>query len=739
MKNLVIVESPTKAKTISKFLGKEFTIKSSYGHVRDLPKSKMGIDFDNDFEPQYVIPLKAKAHATELKKAAAKADHIYFATDSDREGEAISWHLQQLFELPDNKVERIVFHEITKKAILEALTHPAKLNLDLVNAQQARRILDRLVGYELSPLLWKKVARGLSAGRVQSVAVRLICEREDEIKAFKAEEYWTVDGTASKNDKTFPVLLSHSKGDRLKKFDVQEKEAQKAVAEMKGKKLIVSSIVSKTVQKQPLPPFTTSALQIEANHALGFSAKQTMMLAQQLYEGIELGEAGQTGLITYMRTDSLNLADDFVKAVQDFIPGHIGKEYLVEGGRQFKNKSKNAQEAHEAIRPTDITLTPDSVKNYLDSRQLRLYQLIWSRALASQMPASITEATTVEFNADGTEYTLRASGSVVMFDGWQKVYRVKKADEVDLPKLAKGDTAKLESIDAFQHFTQPPARYSEAGLVKALEERGIGRPSTYAPTIATIIDRKYVEKPEDKRLHPTQIGTLVNDLLVKHFPKIVDYDFTAEMELDLDKVAEGEKKWQPVIKSFYVPFKKEIEIKNKELDKKEITEEKTDEICDKCGKPMVIKIGRFGKFLACTGYPDCKNTKQLNKDNSVQEPETTDEICDKCGKPMVVKHGRFGTFLGCSGYPDCKNIKSKEILTGVKCPKCGEGDIIQKRSKRGKIFFSCNRYPKCEFALWQKPTGEKCPDCQSLLTYAAKDMIVCSNKCGFKKEAVKTE
>ena len=728
MKNLVIVESPTKAKTIGKFLGKDYTIKSSYGHVRDLPKSKMGIDFEHNFEPQYVVPLKAKPHVTELKKLAAKADAIYFATDSDREGEAISWHLQQLFKLPDKGVKRIVFHEITKKAILDALTHPTNLNIDLVNAQQARRVLDRLVGYELSPLLWKKVARGLSAGRVQSVAVRLIVEREEEIKAFKAQEYWTVEGTAEKDTIEFPVELSAIDGKKLKKFDLEPEQAKNAAQKLGGKKLTVTEVTNKKVNKQAPPPFTTSSLQIEANRRLGYSAKQTMMLAQQLYEGVALGEKEETGLITYMRTDALNLADEFIASVQEYVKTSLGSRYEVPGGRRFKSTSKNAQEAHEAIRPTDITATPDSVKPYLDARQFKLYELIWKRGLASQLPVSEIEATTAEFSADGTPYTLKATGSVVTFDGWRKVYNGTSVDEKQLPKLVKGDLCDLKKIDGLQHFTQPPARYSEAGLVKALEERGIGRPSTYAPTIATVIDRGYVEKKEDKRLYPTQMGELVNDLLVKHFPDIVNYDFTAALEQDLDLIAAGEKKWQPVIRSFYEPFKKGVDQKNEELNKKDITETATEEICERCGKPMVIKIGRFGRFLACTGYPDCKNTKQLNSNNEIEAPETVDEKCEKCGKPMVVKRGRYGKFIACSGYPDCKNIKKQVISTGVTCPQCNIGDIVQKKSKRGRIFYSCNRYPDCQFALWQKPTGEKCPTCGSLLVYGPNDTKRCSNK-----------
>ena len=738
MKNLVIVESPTKAKTISKFLGKNYTIKSSFGHVRDLPKSKMGIDFDT-FEPTYVIPLKAKQLVTDLKKLAAKADSIYFATDADREGEAISWHLQQLFKVPDNKVQRIVFHEITKKAILEALEHPVRLNSNLVNAQQARRVLDRLVGYELSPLLWSKVARGLSAGRVQSVAVRLCVDRENEINAFNIEEYWTIEGMATKDGTEFKVTVHAVDGTTLKKFDLKGDEAKKAAELLKDKKITVLDVTSKTAKKAAPAPFTTSSLQIEGNHSCGFSAKQTMMLAQQLYEGVSLGEQGSTGLITYMRTDSLNLSEDFIKSAGDYLKATFGDKYVVDGGRRFKSKSKNAQEAHEAIRPTDPTNDPTSVKQYLDPRQYKLYSLIWSRAMASQMPAAETESTAVDFEAPGTPYTLRATGSVVTFDGWQKVYKAKDALGDLLPKMAKGDNATLTPTETLQRFTQPPARYSEAGLVKAMEERGIGRPSTYAPTIATIIERKYVDKKEDRRLWPTTIGTVVNSLLMEHFPQIVDYEFTAEMEKDLDNIANGEKEWKPIIKNFYGPFKKEVDLKEKELDKKKITEEKTDEVCEKCGKPMVIKIGRFGKFLACTGYPDCKNTKQIAADNTIEEPTVIDEKCDKCGKPMVEKRGRYGKFIACSGYPECKNIKSQATGTGVQCPKCNQGEIVSKKSRKGKIFYSCNRYPDCDFALWQKPTGEKCPTCGSLLTIDFKENIKCSNKeCGYKGKAPAT-
>jgi len=748
--NLVIVESPTKAKTISKFLGRDFRVESSMGHIRDLPKSKMGVDVDNGFTPTYVIPKDKSMVVTALKRLAAKAGTVYLATDEDREGEAISWHLTEALALPENKRKRITFHEITKTAIERALLSPRDLDLRLVDAQQARRVLDRLVGYELSPLLWKKVARGLSAGRVQSVAVRLIVEREREIQAFKPQEYWTIETRlAPKGDKekAFSAHLQSIGGKAVEKFDLtNEQQVKGIIAKLEGKNWIVSSVTSKKTSRKPQPPFTTSTLQQEANRKLGFSAKQTMMFAQQLYEGVELGNEGSVGLITYMRTDSVNLADKFLQDAKRYLTG-MGNGFVKQAPRTYATKSKLAQEAHEAIRPTEAARAPDTVRSYLSPEQWRLYDLIWRRALASQMPDAELNQTILDTRAG--DYTFRASGSVITFEGYLRLYPDAVKENL-LPKLNQGDAVMpVEDPKGVQHFTEPKPRYSEASLIKTLEELGIGRPSTYAPTISTIQERNYVVK-EDKRLKPTDIGILVNDLLVEHFPTIVDYQFTAKMEDELDDVARGERAWTPVLQKFYAPFKERLKEKEQTLSKKELTTETTDEVCDKCGKPMVIRLGRFGKFLACTGYPECKNTKPLPGNNGVgagftsaQQTDITslqekykDEKCATCGSPMVVKVGRYGPFLSCSRYPECKTIKNIEQSTGVKCPQCSRGDIIVKRSKFGKPFYTCNQYPDCKYALWSKPTGEQCPQCKSLLLFGAKGTVRCSNKeCKYKKES----
>jgi DNA topoisomerase I len=726
MSKLIIVESPTKAKTIKGFLGKDYIVDSSYGHVRDLPKSKLGVDTENNFEPTYEVPLKAKKQVAKLKKLAKDAEMVYFASDEDREGEAISWHLEKLLNVDKKKQKRIVFHEITKTAIMAALENPRDLDINLFHAQEARRILDRLVGYKLSPLLWKKVTRGLSAGRVQSVAVRLIVEREEERRKFKAEEYWTVAGEASKDKSPkFDISLHKEKDKVLKKFDIDEKKAKQAEKDIKANKLQVTDVKATEHKKAPLAPFTTSTLQQDAHRRFGYSAKQIMMLAQQLYEGIKLGSKGSHGLITYMRTDSFNLSDSFKSATEEYINDKLGAEYIEKGGRVFKKKTKHSQEAHEAIRPTEVTNDPESVKDYLDPKQLKIYTLIWQRAVASQMTEAVTETTSVAIDSMSTDWTLKAVGTVTKFAGWKEIYK-NNSEENELPAIAKDDILNLDSLESIQHFTTPPARYSEAGLVKAMEALEIGRPSTYAPTISTIITRQYVTK-EEKRLAPTEIGEIVNKLLMEHFPDIVSYDFTAQMEDDLDKIAEGKKEWQPIISEFYKPFEKNLMIKEKEIDKKAITETASDEKCDKCKHDMVIKLGRFGKFLACTNYPECKNTKPIGDDGKPEKLEKIDEPCPTCGKDMILKTGRFGKFIACSDYPKCKTTKSKDQGTGVKCGLCKDGEMVTKRSKRGKIFYGCDQYPKCEHLLWGKPTGKNCPDCKKLLYTANKSTIKCED------------
>lgn len=737
---LVIVESPAKAKTIQNYLGHGFVVKSSYGHVRDLPKSKLGVDTEHDFAPHYLVPMKAKKTVAELKKAAAKAEAIYFATDEDREGEAIAWHLMEVLKPDPDKVHRVTFTEITKSAIQKAIEHPRALDTNLVDAQQARRVLDRLVGYELSPLLWRKIRRGLSAGRVQSVAVRLIVEREEEIKAFKPEEYWSLTAELM-HDKTHPftAALSAHKDEKIGKLDIKNKDAMNAILrDLNGVTYTVANIETKEKNRSAPAPFTTSTLQQAAVNQLGFSSKKTMMLAQQLYEGIDLGDEGTHGVITYMRTDSLNLAAEATDRAREAIIKEFGAEYALEKPRFFSKKSKGAQEAHEAIRPTDPARTPESIVKYLSNDQARLYRLIWQRMIASQMANAKLQQVSADITAGA--YTFHAVGTTVLFDGFVKALGEKAAlKETVLPELKAGDVLDLQQLLPEQHFTQPPARYSEATLVKALEEHGIGRPSTYAPTIDTIQRREYVQKGDDKRFVPTEVGTLVTNLLKEHFPNIVDIEFTAKMEDDLDNVASGEQKWQPVIADFYTPFHYRIKVKDEEIKKSDVVEERTGEKCPTCGTgELIIKLGRFGKFKACSNYPECKHTEPVGEEKKLQQ-EYTDEKCPECGKPLVVKRGRFGPFLGCSGYPDCKHIKKIEKGTGVTCPACGKGEIIEKKSKRGKPFYACNRYPTCQNAYWNKPTGEKCPRCHSLLLYGAKNTAKCSSKeCGFTKELAET-
>ncbi|MDP4000768.1 MAG: type I DNA topoisomerase [bacterium] len=750
-KSLVIVESPTKAKTITRFLDNKYKVEASFGHVRDLPSSKMGVDIEHDFEPQYEIPAKAKKKVTALKKLAKDAPEVILATDEDREGEAIAWHLIHALGLKKDQIKRIAFHEITKTAINEALKNPRELDSNMVDSQQARRILDRLVGYELSPFLWKKVRRGLSAGRVQSVAVRLIVEREREIEKFKPEEYWSIVATFNK-DTNFLGRLAKIDGKAQTKLAIKkEVQAKKILADLANRTAEVVEVNKKEVRRSPAAPFITSTLQQEAARKLGFSAKQTMMYAQQLYEGVELGDSEATGLITYMRTDSVTLSAQALDSAKTAIQNKYGSDYVLSEPRKYASKSKNAQEAHEAVRPTDLTRDPESVKNYLDRNQHRLYDLIWKRTIATQMPEAVFDATSIDTEIKGTDKTFifRSTGQIVKFDGFMKVYLEGTDDdpadaEEDplrlavegearglLPELNKGDKPKVVKIIPGQHFTQAPPRFTDATLIKTLEEHDIGRPSTYAPTISTIQERDYVNKI-DKRFHPTEMGYIVNDILVEHFSKIVDLKFTAIMEEDLDEIANGKKEWVPVIRDFYGPFHENLKEKEASVEKHI---EKLDEKCPESGDGLVMKHGRFGKFIACSNYPECKYTRPLPEEQKIID-ENSGEVCEKCAKPMVVKFGRFGSFLGCSGYPKCKGIKKIQKGTGVICPKCDKGEMVEKKSKRG-IFYSCSKYPECKFILPTKPTGEKCPKSMDLLIFAKDGMIKCSNKeCDFEKEAV---
>ncbi|MDE2312446.1 MAG: type I DNA topoisomerase [Patescibacteria group bacterium] len=725
-KPLIIVESPTKAKTISRFLGGDYTVKASMGHVRDLPKSKISIDVKHNFEPTYIIPPKAKETVAELKKLAKDAPKIILATDEDREGEAISWHLVQALDLgdeaaiakgkEDKRISRIVFHEITKTAIDEALKNPRDIDLNLVDAQQARRVLDRLVGYELSPFLWRKIRYGLSAGRVQSVAVRLVVEREREIQKFQSEKYWSIEAKLSKNedDKTFVAKLIKSAGQSVGKMDIKNEAQAKQITEgLKGASYQVADVTTKEVKRNPAAPFTTSTLQQEAARKFGFSAKQTMVIAQQLYEGVDIGEQGSTGLITYMRTDSLNLAQSALAAIKQMVETDFGKEYSLAEPRHFTNKSKGAQEAHEAIRPTDVMRKPEHIKQYLDRGQFKLYDLIYKRTIACQMAPAVLQQTAVDISA--ADCVFRANGQTVKFDGFIRAYTEgqdeKAEDEIEgiLPELAVDEKLKLHELNSLQHFTEPPARYSDATLIKALEAHGVGRPSTYAPTLSTIQDRQYVEKI-DKKYQPTEIGFLVNDMLVENFPEIVDINFTSHVEEEFDDIAEGKIGWVEVTREFYEPFKKH-------LAEKEATVEKRVEVsttpCPHCGKMMLIKFGRMGKFLACPD-PESKVTLPMPEEAAKikeLEEKTKDEHCPICGKPMAVKRGRFGFFLGCSDYPKCKGISKIWNKTGFKCPLCLDsdrkdkpGDIAEKKARgRGKPFYGCTRYPDCTFVMNVKP------------------------------------
>jgi DNA topoisomerase-1 len=772
-KSLVVVESPAKAKTINKYLGKDFSVKASMGHIRDLPKKGLGVKLDNSFEPSYeVIPGKEKV-IKELKAAAKEAEAVFIATDPDREGEAIGWHVAEVLKSRQKKFFRVMFNEITQKAVSEAFHHAGQIDQKLVEAQQARRILDRLVGYKISPLLWHKVRRGTSAGRVQTVALRLVVEREREIRAFVPREYWTIDANLSGHlPPAFDARLQKHAGKNLQIENQQQ--SQEILHRLEKARFIVENVEKKEKKRNPVPPFITSKLQQEASRKLGFTVKKTMMLAQRLYEGIELGAEGSIGLITYMRTDSTRVSNEALAEVRQYIQGAFGDAYLPEKPVYYRSK-KDAQDAHEAIRPSSVDRSPESVKKHLSPDEFKLYKLIWQRFVASQMKPALFDQTVVEIMADG--YLLKASGSLLKFDGFLSVYAEGKdeKDEEDeelehqLPRLSRGEILRVNRLTPEQHFTQPPPRYSEATLVKVLEEQGIGRPSTYAAILTTIQDRDYAVKQEGK-FQPTELGFIINDLLVESFADIFDIQYTARMEEELDEVEEGKIHWTQALREFYKKFEVDLKLAHKHMTDVKRMEEPTEEKCEKCGSMMVIKWGRHGKFLACSGYPECRNTRELARDNGQANEgqvavESIEEVCENCGKPMTLKRGRFGQFLACTGYPECKTtkrlveagsqkIKVPDQTLEEPCPQCGKnlalkhgrygaftacsdypqckyvkkktlglrclqpgcsGELIEKKSRRGKVFYGCDQYPKCGYTAWQKPIDRKCPQCG--LTY----------------------
>ena len=767
-KSLVIVESPAKAKTIGKYLGKQFVVKASLGHVKDLPKKNLSVDVDNDFKPIYEVIEGKKKLMGELRTAAKGVDNIYLAADPDREGEAICYHLQEELQTKKDgpKFFRVMFNEITKNAIQKAFEKPLSVNLHLVDAQQARRILDRLVGYKISPLLWDKVRRGLSAGRVQTVALRLIVDREREIRAFQKREYWTIEvNLAAKKPPQLSAHLAKKDGDNV---EIAEEAGAKAIVDtLDGAAYVVKSVVNKEKRRNPVPPFITSTLQQEAARKLRFSVKRTMMLAQRLYEGVELGaEEGSVGLISYMRTDSVRVSNEAVDEVRAMIEERYGADYRPEKPNFYKGK-KDAQDAHEAVRPTSSLRSPESLAAFLDEDLLKLYRLIWMRFVASQMTPAVFDQTTIDVEATGKDkavYLFRATGSVPKFDGFLRVYEEGKdvKDEEDaelkqkLPVVTPGETLKFKSIDPEQHFTEPPPRFTEATLVKELESDGVGRPSTYASILSTIQEREYVRK-EGGKFAPTELGEVVTDLLLESFSDLFDVTYTARLEAELDEIEEGKIDWRVAMSEFYERFTKDLDHAALHMTDIKRMEEPIGEDCDKCGKPLVIKWGKNGKFIACTGYPECKNTRELPAAETGEVSEQDEaEMCDNCGRPMVLKKGRFGQFLACSGYPDCKTTKQlgaaqqqkdvpleekcpncgnhlikkfgrygefvacsnyptckfvKQKTIGVKCPNCSEGEVVERRSKRGKTFYGCNRYPDCDFVAWGKPIAEKCPQC----------------------------
>lgn len=746
-KSLVIVESPAKSKTIKKILGDGYQIEASYGHIRNLPQKdpktdNLGFDVDNNFEPKFEIIPGKKAVVKKLNELAQKFDNIYLASDPDREGEAIAWHVRQVLKVPDEKIKRIEFNEITPKAVKYSVEHPRMINMDMVQAQQTRQILDKLVGYKLSPVLWKQMGNyNLSAGRVQSVALRMICEREDEIEAFVPQEYWSIHADLAKDGKIFEAEVSKYKDKPLEKTIKNQEEAQKIVEYLQKSDFFVSKVTNKSTKRKPTAPFITSTLQRAASSKLGFGVQKTMQVAQRLYEGIEL-ENGAVGLITYMRTDSTRVSDDAMEMAKDFILNNFGDKYYPSTPNVYAKGKQNVQDAHEAIRPSYPERTPESIKQYLDSDQYKLYKLIWDKFMSSQMSNAEIANKSVEITAG--DYILRAGTSKVTFDGFLKLYNDNEEEKVEdskIPDLEKGDNVECKKVTPKQHFTQPPPRYNEASLVKALEEYGIGRPSTYATIITVIQTRKYVEK-RDKALHPTILGRAVSKQLVAQFSDIMDYKFTAGMEEKLDKIADKKAVWNKVLKDFYDPFMEEVNSVMKTAKKINI---ETGINCPNCGKPMVVRTSKFGtQFLGCSGYPDCKTVMSMNvlteqaEDNTEErQQEVCEEKCEKCGSDMVFKTGPYGKYMECTNQ-NCKNRKPFRKSTGVKCPKCDNGEIIERKSKRGTVFYGCNRYPECDFVLWNEPTGEVCPTCGSLLVKKVLkkgDTIVCSNlKCGYKKE-----
>jgi DNA topoisomerase I len=715
-KSLIIVESPSKAKTINKYLGKDFIVEASYGHIKNLPKSKLGVDVDNGYEPTYVT-IKGKGEVVKkLREKAKKVRDIYLATDPDREGEAIAWHVADELKSVNDNIYRVLFHEITRSGISEAMSNRRKIDDNLVYSQQARRIMDRIVGYQVSPFVWKTVYYGLSAGRVQTVALRLICERGEEIDSFVPEEYWSVIGQFKTDQaKEFYAKLVKIGGKQHRIGS--EEEVKDIVAGIRGESYSISNIQKKDVKRNPAPPFITSTLQQEAASRLRFSTKKTMTLAQRLYEGVDIGDEGSIGLITYMRTDSVRLSNEALTAAREYIYSNYGKEYLPKEARHYR-KSKTSQDAHEAIRPTGIEYEPKKIKKHLDKDLYALYELIWNRFIASQMQPAVYEQLNVEI--EGGKYLFRATGSVIKFRGFLQAYDDMSTNGADPrdedptspipPNLSVGEPAKLLDLLQKQHFTKPPPPYNEASLVRELESLGIGRPSTYSLIISTIIERRYVEL-RDRQIHPTDLGKEVNKLLTKSFPEIFNVEFTAQMEEELDTIASGKQTYRKVLDDFYFPFTHSLDKVSKKTDQiKRSLQEETGETCELCGKPMIIKWGRNGRFMACSGYPDCRNTKplaheqeQLNKMNNTK--------CEKCGGDMVVKGGPFGAFLGCSNYPECKN--TQPITLGIRCPKCKDGEIVERKTKRKRTFYGCSRYPKCDFASWDKPVARGCPHCDS--------------------------